>query len=83
MHCRVVKELDDVVAKPLSMSERLWESSEVLGDWKKGKMSTSPCLKRKDDPENYQPVSLSSGPGKNMEEILLEARLEHMKDKGM
>lgn len=46
MHPRVLKELDDVVAQPLSQSEKLCQSGEVLGDWKKGKMGTNPCLKR-------------------------------------
>ena len=70
LHPKVLRELVGVIAEPLSaIYQRSWMSGEVPEDWRLA--SVTPIFKksRKEDPGNYRPVSLTSVPGKVMEQI--------------
>ena len=81
----VLRELANEVAKLLSITfERLWQSGEAPTDWERGNIILIfSKLKQtnKQDPGNCRPVSLTSVPGKIVEQILLKALLQHMENK--
>ncbi|CAM2109003.1 unnamed protein product [Caretta caretta] len=79
LHPRMLKELAAVIAEPLAIIfENSWRSGEVLDDWKKA--NVVPIFKKgkKEDPGNYRPVSLTTVPGKIMEQVLKESILKHL-----
>lgn len=53
MHTRVLRELDEVVAKSLSvLFEKSWQSGEVPGDWETGNIASTSKKGRKEETGN-------------------------------
>jgi len=81
IHPRVMKELAEILAKQLSIIyQQSWLTREVPDDWRIA--SVTPIYKKdcKEDPGNYRPVSLTSMPGKIMEQFIPSALTGHAKD---
>ncbi|KFV75864.1 RNA-directed DNA polymerase from mobile element jockey, partial [Struthio camelus australis] len=82
MHPRVLRELADVIARPLSIIlERSWQSGEVPEAWKKANVTPVFQKDKEEEPGNSRPVSLTSIPGKMMEQLMLDAISTHVQDK--
>ncbi|KFP33053.1 RNA-directed DNA polymerase from mobile element jockey, partial [Colius striatus] len=82
MHPRVLREVAQVVARQLSIIfEQSWRTGEVPEDWRKANVTPAFKKDEKDDLGNYRLVSLTSIPGKVMEQLILKVVNKHMKDK--
>ncbi|KAK4820687.1 hypothetical protein QYF61_003607 [Mycteria americana] len=81
IHPRVLKELAGVLTKPLSIIyQQSWLTGEVPADWRLANVTHIFKKGRKEDPGNYRPVSLTSVPGKLMEQIILSAITRHVEN---
>ncbi|CAM4689446.1 unnamed protein product [Lepidochelys kempii] len=82
LHPRVLKELAAVIAEPLAIIfENSWRTGEVPDDWKKANIVPIFKKGKKEDPGNYRPVSLTSVPGKIMEQVLKESIVKHLHER--
>ncbi|KAK4820377.1 hypothetical protein QYF61_025453 [Mycteria americana] len=57
-----------------------WLTGEVPVDWRLANVMSMYMKGWKEDPGNYRPVSLTSVPGKVMEQIILSAITQHVQD---
>ncbi|KFZ57847.1 hypothetical protein N321_14269, partial [Antrostomus carolinensis] len=81
IHPRVLRELVEEFAKALSIIyQQSWLTGEVPEDWRLDNVTLIYKKGQKEDPGNYRPVSLTSVPGKIMEQFILSAFMQHMQD---
>ncbi|GAB0179661.1 mitochondrial enolase superfamily member 1 [Grus japonensis] len=81
IHLRVLRELAEELAKPLSsIYQQSWLTGEVPDDWRLA--NVMPVYKKgwKEDPGNYRPVSLTLVLGKIMEWLILSALTRQVQD---
>ncbi|RMC22306.1 hypothetical protein DUI87_00618 [Hirundo rustica rustica] len=72
IHPRVMRELANELAKPLSIIyHQSWLTDEVPDDWKLTNVTPIHKKGAKEYPGSYRPVSLTSVPGKIMEQFIL------------
>ncbi|KFW83204.1 hypothetical protein N305_10882, partial [Manacus vitellinus] len=81
IHPRGMRVLVEELAKPLFIIyQQSWLTGEVPDDWKLANITPIHKKSCKEDPGNYRPVSLTSVPGKVMEQIILSAIPQHLQD---
>ncbi|RMB98864.1 hypothetical protein DUI87_24408 [Hirundo rustica rustica] len=80
-HPRVMRELVDELAKPLSIIyQQSWLTGKVPDDWKLANVTPIHKKGGKEDPGNYRPVNLTSVPGKIMEQFILSLITQNLQD---
>ncbi|KAK4823485.1 LOW QUALITY PROTEIN: hypothetical protein QYF61_002549 [Mycteria americana] len=81
IHLRVLRELAEVLTKPLTIIyQQSWLTGEVPADWRLANVTPIYKKGQKEDPGNYRPVSLTSVPGKLMEQIIFSAITGHVEN---
>ena len=82
IHLRVLRELVEVIAEPLSIIyQHSLLTGEVPEDWRLASVTLIYKKCCKEDLGNYRPVILTSVPGKVMEQIVLRKITRHVRDK--
>ncbi|RMC21468.1 hypothetical protein DUI87_02334 [Hirundo rustica rustica] len=81
IHPRVMRELADELAKPLCIIyHQSWLTGEVPDDWKLANVTPIHKKGGREDPGSYRPVSLTSVPGKIMEQFILSLITQNLQD---
>ncbi|GAB0209549.1 mitochondrial enolase superfamily member 1 [Grus japonensis] len=81
IHPKVLRELAEELAKPLSIIyQQSWLTGEVPDDWRLANVTPIYKKGQKEDPGNYRPVSLTSVPGKVMEQIIFSVLTRQVQD---
>jgi len=81
MHPLVLRELADVIAEPLSIIfEWSCRRGEMPEDWRKTSVTPIFIKGQKKDPGNYRLVSVTSIPGKMMEQLILEVIIKQVEE---
>ncbi|RMC08869.1 hypothetical protein DUI87_13863 [Hirundo rustica rustica] len=76
-----MRELSDELAKPLSIIyHQSWITGKVPDDWKLANVTPIHKKGGREDPSNYRPVSLTSVPGKIMEQFILRVITQNLQD---
>lgn len=80
MHLWVLSELAEVIARPVSTAfGKSWQTGEALGEWRKAKVTPAFKKGKREDLGSYRMVSLTSIPGKVVEQLIPGAVLRHIK----
>jgi len=81
IHPRVLRELAEELAKPLSIIyQQSWLTGQVPDDWRIASVTPIYMKGQKEDPGNYTPVSRTSVPGKIIKQLILSVLTRHVKD---
>ena len=81
LHPRVLREVSDVIAKPLTIIfKNSIENKELPLEWKHANVSAIYKKGNKTHPLNYRPVSLTSIVCKILESIIRDHNIYHMKE---
>jgi len=83
IHQRELKELVVNVKLLSIIYQHSWSTREVPEDWRLASVTHIYKKGSKEDLGNYRPVSLTSVPGKVMEQTILRAKTWHIKDRQM